>query len=88
VPYLDEEAGKVIGDHMAQPDALLMGRRTYEIFAAYWPQAPADDPLGIVLNRLPKYVVSRTLDTVAWTNARLVRGDVAAEVARPKQASG
>jgi hypothetical protein len=56
VPYHNEEAGKLITEHMARPDALLMGRKTDEIFAAYWPQAPADHPLAALLNRLPKYV--------------------------------
>jgi dihydrofolate reductase len=85
VPYLDEESGKLMTEHIASLDALLMGRKTYEIFAAYWPQAPADDPIGARLNGAPKHVASRTLDTVEWANSRLIKGEVADEVARLKQ---
>jgi dihydrofolate reductase len=84
-PYLDEESGKIISEGIARLDALLLGRKTYEIFAAYWPQAPADDPIAARLNSAPKYVASRTLDTVQWTNSKLIRGEVADEVARLKQ---
>jgi dihydrofolate reductase len=76
-PYVDEESGKVITDHIAGMEALLLGRRTYEIFAAYWPQQPAENPIAARLNGAPKYVASRTLDTVGWTNSRLIEGDVA-----------
>jgi dihydrofolate reductase len=84
VPYLDEASGKIMLEHMARLDALLLGRKTYEIFAAYWPQAPADDPMAAQLNRVPKYVASRTLGTVDWTNSTLLKGEVADEVARLK----
>ena len=83
-PHLDEESGKVITDHIAGLEALLLGRRTYEIFAAYWPQQPATNPIAARLNGAPKYVASRTLDTVGWTNSRLIQGDVAEAVARLK----
>ena len=72
-PYLDEESGKVITDHIAGLEALLLGRKTYEIFAAYWPQQPAENPIAARLNGAPKYVASRTLDTVGWTNSKLIR---------------
>jgi dihydrofolate reductase len=83
-PYLDEESGKVITDHIAGLEALLLGRKTYEIFAAYWPQQPAENPIAARLNGAPKYVASRTLDTVGWTNSKLIEGDVAEAVARVK----
>jgi dihydrofolate reductase len=83
-PYVDEESGKVITDHIAGLEALLLGRKTYEIFAAYWPQQPAENPIAARLNGAPKYVASRTLDTVGWTNSRLIGGDVAEAVARLK----
>jgi dihydrofolate reductase len=88
VPYLDEEAGTVIGEQYAGMDALLLGRRTYEIFAAYWPTAPADNPFGPLLNEAPKYVASRTLDTLGWDNSTLLGDDVPGEVARLKQEYG
>ena len=83
-PYLDEESGKVITDHIAGLEALLLGRKTYEVFAAYWPQQPAETPIAARLNGAPKYVASRTLDTVGWTDSRLIQGDVAEAVARLK----
>ena len=84
VPYLDEESGKVIGDNIAGLEALLLGRTTYEIFAAYWPDQPAENPIAGRLNSVPKYVASRTLDTVRWSNSKLLQGDVAGAVARLK----
>lgn len=83
-PYFDEESGKVITDHIAGLEALLLGRKTYEIFAAYWPQQPAENPIAARLNGAPKLVASRTLDTVGWTNSRLIEGDVAEAVAQLK----
>ena len=83
-PYLDEESGKVIGDNIAGLEALLLGRRTYEIFAAYWPTQPAENPIAARLNSAPKYIASRTLDTVGWTNSKLIGGAVAEAVARLK----
>jgi dihydrofolate reductase len=83
-PYFDEESGKVIGDHIAGMEALLLGRKTYEIFAAYWPMQPATNPIAARLNDAPKYVASRTLQAVGWANAELLGGDVAEAVARLK----
>ncbi len=88
-PLLDEESGKVITDHIAGLEALLLGRKTYEIFAAYWPEQPAENPIAARLNSAPKYVASRTLDTVGWTNSTLIQeGDAADAVARLKQEPG
>ena len=83
-PLLDEESGKVITDHIAGLEALLLGRKTYEIFAAYWPKQPADNPIAARLNGAPKYVASRTLEGVGWTNSRLLQGDVPEAVAQLK----
>ena len=87
-PYFDEESGKVIGEHIAGMEALLLGRKTYEIFAAYWPRQPAENPIAARLNGAPKYVASQTLDTVGWTNSKLLQGDVAEAVARVKAQFG
>lgn len=84
VPYFDEESGEVMTEAMAAFDALLLGRKTYEIFAGYWPYAPADDPIAVRLNEAPKYVASRTLDSVGWKNSTLLKGDIAAEVSQLK----
>jgi dihydrofolate reductase len=86
VPYFDEESGQVMSEAIATFGALLLGRKTYEIFAGYWPYAPVDDPIAARLNEAPKYVASRTLEAVAWHNSTLLKGDIADEVARLKEA--
>lgn len=67
---------------------LVLGRRTYEIFAAYWPYQPKDDPIGVTFNATRKYVASRTLKSLDWHNATLLEGDVATALAALKQQSG
>lgn len=70
---------------------LLFGRITYELMASYWPTQAAREADPVVaegMNRLPKVVFSRTLDTVSWSNTRLVKGGLVEEVRRMKQASG
>lgn len=88
VPYFDEAMLDVIGGLTARAGALLLGRRTYETFAATWPLARPDDPVGAKLNAMPKYVASRTLDSVSWTNSTLLTGEVAAAVRALKSSSG
>lgn len=88
VPYFDERMGELITGWSEAADALLLGRKTYEIFAAHWPHVGDEDPIAAKLNRARKYVASRTLDTLAWNNSVLLRGDVAAEVARLKREPG
>ena len=85
VPYFDEESGQVMTEGMAAFDALLLGRKTYEIFANYWPKVPTDDPAAARLNEAPKYVASRTLNTAEWKNSTLLKGDLADAVARLKE---
>ena len=68
-------------------DALLLGRRTYDIFAGYWPTADADSPFTGLLNRVPKYVASRTLaDPLAWQNSTLLSGSIAKAIESLKAA--
>jgi dihydrofolate reductase len=67
---------------------LVLGRRTYEIFEAYWPYQPADMPVAQTLNAARKYVASRTLGTLDWNNSTLLRGDVVAAVAALKSEAG
>jgi len=89
VPYADEDMIRLARDWFAAADSFLLGRRTYEIFAGYWPHVTdKDDPIAASLNRLPKYVASRTLQSLEWGNSRLIEGDVATEVARLKQQPG
>ncbi|HET6475536.1 MAG TPA: dihydrofolate reductase family protein [Thermoleophilia bacterium] len=88
-PYPDEDFGRLVSGWFAQADAFLLGRRTYEIFAAFWPLvADAADPVASPLNALPKYVASRTLESVSWQGSTLLTGDVAEEVGRLKTQPG
>jgi dihydrofolate reductase len=89
VPYTDDEMVEAIVGWFGEVDAFLLGRRTYEIFAATWPLVTdPDDPLAGKLNTLPKYVASRTLDEVTWEGAELLKGDVTTEVAALKEQPG
>jgi dihydrofolate reductase len=89
VPYADEDMGRFVAEWFAKADAFLLGRKTYEIFAAFWPQViDPNDPVAAPLNRLPKYVASRTVDRVDWHNSTLIKGDVAQEVARLRAQPG
>jgi dihydrofolate reductase len=88
VPFFDEGVLASAQEGMAETDAYLFGRRTYQIFAAYWPTAPADDPFGGHLNATKKYVASRTLKAVEWQNSEVLTGDVAEAVAELKGQPG
>jgi dihydrofolate reductase len=84
-PYWDAVMNPLIVEQMLEMDILLLGRRTYEIFAAHWPRItdPAD-PVAAKLNDVPKMVASRTLRRAVWNNSTVIR-DVAAEVGRLKR---
>ena len=87
--YFDGIFGSVIMDAFAATGGMLLGRRTYEIFAAHWPRQPPDDPLAGTMNGLEKYVVSTTLtEPLAWQNSTLIKTDVAGEVGKLKEGSG
>lgn len=89
VPYADEDMGRFVAAWFAEADAFLLGRRTYEIFAAYWPRVTdADDPVAAKLNSRPKYVASRTLESTEWSGTTLIRGDAAEAVAGLKREPG
>ncbi|WP_371785980.1 dihydrofolate reductase family protein [Streptosporangium subroseum] len=88
VPHIDQRFIQLMAALTGRADALLLGRRTYDIFAATWPLAEADDPIGAKMNGVRKYVASRTLDTVSWQNSTLLTGDVAEAVGRLKQGVG
>jgi dihydrofolate reductase len=79
-PLADQESGEVIFEQARSMDALLLGRRTYEIFADYWPNAPREIPFTALLNGVPKYVASRTLaGSLAWHGSTLV-ADLAEDI--------
>ena len=88
VPHFDESLIRTVAEFTSRADALLLGRKTYEIFAATWPLAEADDPIGAKMNGVRKYVASRTLAAVEWQNSTLIRGDVAEAVGELKQGEG
>jgi dihydrofolate reductase len=87
VNYWDELMRQVMGEATTHPFDLLLGRKTYEIFAAHWPHASEEQGAGI-FNNATKYVASRTLDTVEWQNSALLEGDAAEAVARLKEEDG
>jgi dihydrofolate reductase len=89
MPYFDEAAGNAVAEGMAEADGFLMGRRTYDIMAPFWPAQPPDDPFASVMNRLHKYVASTTLkEPLEWQNSTLIKGDLAQEVGKLKQQPG
>ncbi|MEW2352576.1 dihydrofolate reductase family protein [Spirillospora sp. NPDC029432] len=88
VPYIDERVVAAMADLTGRAGALLLGRRTYEEFAATWPLADDDDPIGAKLNGMPKYVASRTLESVSWRNSTLLAGDTAEAVRKLKEGEG
>ena len=86
-PYFDAVMGEVMGAHMAKPGSIVLGRRTYEDFASYWPEQ-TDNPFTPVLNERRKYVASTTLrEPLPWMNSTLLEGDAAQAVARLKAES-
>lgn len=86
VNYWNDQMQEVLNDQFAEVDSLLLGRKTYEIFAAHWPNVDTeDDPVGTKLNSMPKHVASRTLDAVEWNNSSLLSGNVAEAVANLKE---
>jgi dihydrofolate reductase len=88
VPYWDEPMGQFMGEMFAHPFDLLLGRKTYEIFAAHWPFVGEDDPTGALFSRVTKYVATASTAPLAWANAVALSGDVAEAVGRLKQGEG
>jgi dihydrofolate reductase len=88
VPFSDEFSGRLMGEQMGMPFDLLLGRRTYDIFAAYWPkQDPAVQP-AVPFNRATKYVVSASSPKLEWEKSVLIDGDVAAKLRELKSGDG
>lgn len=88
-PYFDEGLGEIVTANMSQADAFLLGRRTYEIFAGYWPTVDdEDDVVAHALNHLPKYVASRTLGALDWQGSEVLKGDTVEAVTELKRREG
>ncbi len=85
VPYFDDVLGATMAEQMGKPFDLLLGRKTFEIFASYWPHHEAE---GAGINQATKYVASRTLSAHDWKKTVFLNGDVADEVKRLKQQDG
>ena len=88
LPYLSGEVSDMMSAGIAHSDAMLLGRRTYQQFAEFWPTQASDVPMAGYMNNTPKYVVSATLDKVEWQNSTLIKGNVVEELARLKQQPG
>ncbi|TAM87845.1 MAG: dihydrofolate reductase [Candidimonas sp.] len=86
--YWDEVMGRSMNGFDGKDRELVLGRGTYEIFEAYWPYQPVDDPIARTFNATRKYVASRTLEKLSWNNSTLLRGDVVSAVAALKAGAG
>jgi dihydrofolate reductase len=88
--YMDETAQKAVLDGLTRAGGFLLGRRTYEILGAYWPNAPEEEQVvAEPMNTLPKYVASTTLsEPLAWQNSTLLEGDLAEAVRSLKREDG
>lgn len=91
VPYSDDVTGKAIETLHAEAFELLLGRRTYDLFAGYWPQVAAESPSGAiadVFNAAPKRVATHRREGLAWHNSQALEGDLASAVAALKRGDG
>jgi dihydrofolate reductase len=84
VPFFDDFLGVIMADQMSRPFDLLLGRKTFEIFASYWPVQGEQDPI----NKATKYVVSNTLNEHEWSQSVFIKGDVGEEIKKLKQQDG
>jgi dihydrofolate reductase len=88
-PYVDDVDGRRVTEGLPDADGFLLGRKTYDIFASYWPKiTDPKNPIATTLNSRPKYVVSRSLERVTWNNSSLIKGDVVAELRKLRQQPG
>jgi len=88
VGYWDEVVEQAMARETSEPFESLLGRKTYEIFAAHWPQVEDEDSGADTFNNARKYVVSTTLDTVDWQNSVLLQGDLEEELQKLKATDG
>jgi dihydrofolate reductase len=87
-PYFNDEMGEAVQSQAEAGDTMLLGRKTYEEFASYWPQQGSEVEFANHMNNTPKLVVSTTLDKLDWQNSTLIKGNVVEELSRIKQQPG
>jgi dihydrofolate reductase len=87
-PWFNGEAGQFKWDELQASDAQLLGRRTYEGFAAAWPTMEGTGEFGVKFNTMPKYVVSSTLENPGWSGSRVIKGNVIEEIRKLKEEPG
>ncbi len=88
-PYSDDAVGRLVTEGIADADAFLLGRKTYDIFSSYWPKiTDPKNPIATALNSRPKHVVSRSLERLSWNNSSLIKGDVVAEIGKLRKQPG
>lgn len=88
LPFFSDDDDRV-AEEMKKAGALLIGRKTYDIFASYWPTIGRDIPVfGEFMNKIPKYVASKTLQSAEWENSFLLKGDTAKAIAELKAQPG
>lgn len=87
-PFFDQGVGEVMDSRFANVGGFILGRKTYEIFAAWWPHIGDDDPVAAKLNHLPKYVASTTLGSTDWDHTTILGGEVVESVANLKAEDG
>jgi dihydrofolate reductase len=89
IPYFSDDLARYKNDELQESDALLLGRRTYEGFAAAWPKMEeVEGDFAVRMNTLPKYVASTTLNKADWNNSTIIRENVPEEVSKLKQEPG
>lgn len=86
--YFDDFLLNVMVKQMSKPFDLLLGRKTYEIFAAHWPYVKGEDPFAATLNEAKKYVASKTIEKLEWNNSTLLKDDVVREIRKLKEQDG
>ena len=87
MPFMGDDSGQAIGEIIAGEFDMLLGRRTYQIFAGYWPNH-GDGPIGKAFNKATKYVVTRSLGQLDWKSSQRIGGDVVDELRRLKGSDG
>lgn len=87
-PYADKGIGQALQDLFAQPFELLLGRRTYDIWAAYWPRVPAGNFIADLFNSVPKHVATHRADTLDWQNSHALKGDLVDAIRALKHKDG